>query len=127
MNEPLDLDRMLAVAEAADRHDDKRFELRRYDQGGGRFMYYGTGTNDRNLIADFYSENNREFFATCSPEKVARLIRMLKRRTEWAQALGAMPNGYCYCSKERDGGKSQHEPECAGLRAALAYQGEPDA
>ena len=37
-----------------------------------------------------------------------------------AQALGAMPEGYCFCSKDRIGDDSKtHEPECADLRIAL--------
>jgi len=37
------------------------------------------------------------------------------------QALGAMPEGYCFCSSNRIGDNSkQHEPECAELRASLS-------
>jgi len=37
-----------------------------------------------------------------------------------AEALGAMPEGYCFCSENRIGDDSKkHEPECAELRAAL--------
>ena len=40
---------------------------------------------------------------------------------EAAQALGSMPEGYCFCSTDRIGDDSKaHEPECADLRAALA-------
>lgn len=40
---------------------------------------------------------------------------------EAVEALGAMPEGYCYCSKDRIGDDSKvHEPECADLRKALA-------
>lgn len=39
---------------------------------------------------------------------------------EAVQALGAMPEGYCFCSKDRIGDDSkEHEPECADLRALL--------
>ena len=39
---------------------------------------------------------------------------------EAARALGAMPEGYCFCSANRVGDDSKiHEPECADLRAAL--------
>ena len=34
-------------------------------------------------------------------------------------ALGGMPDGWCRCSKDRDGSKKTHEPECAGVRRAL--------
>ena len=38
-----------------------------------------------------------------------------------AEALGAMPQGYCFCSKDRIGDDSKvHEPECAAMRAAIA-------
>ena len=41
------------------------------------------------------------------------------------EALGAMPEGYCFCSKDRIGDDSKsHEPECADLRSALAKIGE---
>ena len=47
------------------------------------------------------------------PVPVARLV-------EAARALGAMPEGYCFCSANRVGDDSKiHEPECADLRAAL--------
>ncbi len=40
---------------------------------------------------------------------------------EAVMGLGAMPEGYCFCSKERIGDDSKvHEPECADLRAAIA-------
>lgn len=39
------------------------------------------------------------------------------------EALGAMPEGYCFCSKDRIGDDSKtHEPECRDLRAALTAQ-----
>ena len=43
-----------------------------------------------------------------------------------AQALGAMPEGYCFCSANRIGDDSKtHEPECADLRAALTALEKP--
>lgn len=37
------------------------------------------------------------------------------------EALGAMPEGYCFCSKDRIGDDSKtHEPECRDIRAMLA-------
>lgn len=45
----------------------------------------------------------------------ARLIRAVK-------ALGTMPEGYCFCASYRVGDDSKiHEPECADVRAALAW------
>lgn len=39
---------------------------------------------------------------------------------EAVSALGAMPEGYCFCSENRVGDESkQHEPECRDLRAAI--------
>ena len=40
------------------------------------------------------------------------------------KALGAMPEGYCFCSKNRIGDDSKiHEPECRDLRAAITQIG----
>lgn len=38
------------------------------------------------------------------------------------EALGALPDGYCFCRANRhgDGTPESHEPECRELRAALA-------
>jgi len=39
---------------------------------------------------------------------------------EAVQALGAMPEGYCFCSRDRIGDDSKtHEPECADIRALM--------
>jgi hypothetical protein len=35
-------------------------------------------------------------------------------------ALGAIGNGYCFCSDNRDPDKTDHQPECREARAALA-------
>lgn len=53
--------------------------------------------------------------------------RLAERRCEElieaAQALGAMPEGYCFCSKDRVGDDSkQHEPECRDLRELVTPQ-----
>lgn len=46
---------------------------------------------------------------------------VIARLVEAAEALGAMPEGYCFCSAHRIGDDSKvHEPECADLRAAIA-------
>lgn len=45
----------------------------------------------------------------------------LRQVREAIEALSAMPEGYCFCSKDRIGDDSKiHEPECRDLRAALA-------
>ena len=44
----------------------------------------------------------------------------VKQLTDAIEALGAMPEGYCFCSKDRIGNDSKiHEPECRDLRAVL--------
>jgi hypothetical protein len=53
-------------------------------------------------------------------EANAHLIAAAPELLEAAQALGSMPNGYCFCSKDRDGAKETHEPECSNLRNAIA-------
>ena len=57
--------------------------------------------------------------ATLRASEAAALERVAAL-TEAAQALGAMPEGYCFCSKDRIGDDSKiHEPECHDLRAVL--------
>lgn len=52
---------------------------------------------------------------------IGPLLEAAPELLEAAQALGAMPEGYCFCSKDRIGDDSKkHEPECADLRAAIA-------
>jgi len=49
----------------------------------------------------------------------------IRRLVESVQALGAMPEGYCFCSSNRIGSDSKiHEPECRDLRAAIAEFGK---
>ena len=46
---------------------------------------------------------------------------VIARLVEAAEALGAMPEGYCFCRAHRIGDDSKvHEAECSDLRAALA-------
>lgn len=52
--------------------------------------------------------------------ELSTLRAQVERLTGAAEALGAMPGGYCFCSRNRIGDDSKtHEPECADLRAAL--------
>ena len=59
--------------------------------------------------------------------QVSRLLDMTNRMDDRlnalvsaTEALGAMPEGYCFCSENRIGDDSKtHEPECEGLRSAL--------
>ena len=57
------------------------------------------------------------------PDMEATIIAQaaeLERLRSAIEALGAMPEGYCFCSKDRIGDDSKtHEPECADLREAL--------
>lgn len=58
--------------------------------------------------------NTRSVSAALALPEIAALV-------EAAGGLGAMPEGYCFCSRSRIGDDSKtHEPECADLRAALA-------
>ena len=65
-----------------------------------------------------YVERMKPLFA--DPLSDPRVVALV----EAAQALGAMPEGYCFCSKDRIGDDSKiHEPECRDLRAALSAIG----
>lgn len=58
--------------------------------------------------------------------ELATLRAQVERLTGAAEALGAMPEGYCFCSRNRIGDDSKtHEPECADLRAALTEGAAP--
>jgi hypothetical protein len=58
--------------------------------------------------------------------ELAPLRAQVERLTGAAEALGAMPGGYCFCSRNRIGDDSKtHEPECADLRAALTEGAAP--
>ena len=50
--------------------------VRRYDHGGGRFSASDAAGYDRNLVADFYHEGDRELFAAFSPEVAAALVKV---------------------------------------------------
>lgn len=53
-----------------------------------------------------------------------RMIEAAQGLVDAVQSLGAMPEGYCFCSSSRIGDDSKtHEPECADIRAALATWG----
>jgi hypothetical protein len=66
-----DLARVERAAKAATPHDDT-FSTTRYEHGGGRFYAR------LELIADFYDEANREFFALCDPALVLRMVALIK-------------------------------------------------
>lgn len=72
--------------------------------------------------------NDMVLMGMARDEAIAENVTLRARvaELEWAaQALGAMPEGYCFCSKDRIGDDSkEHEPECAELRAALRVKNE---
>ena len=60
----------------------------------------------------------KEFYPLAAKPQAApvRVVGLI----EAVEALGAMPDGYCFCSKNRIGDDSKvHEPECADIRAFL--------
>jgi len=64
----------------------------------------------------------RAALATPAPDAVQEAARVpeIAALIEAVSALGAMPEGYCFCSENRVGDESkQHEPECRDLRAAI--------
>lgn len=54
-----------------------------------------------------------------TPKKISIRIRKLE---EALGALGAIGNGYCFCSENRDPLKQEHEPECRDARAVLSEE-----
>lgn len=68
-----------------------------------------------------YEARIRSALTTAPAHDVAKVEALV----EAAEALGAMPEGYCFCSTNRIGDDSKmHEPECRDLRAALAAMKE---
>src|SRR5688500_12350284 len=73
----------LAKAERATPLDDKH-KLIRYDHGGGRL--YREDGKDRDLLADFYDEDNRELYywlATHALTLLRELARIREERLKW--------------------------------------------
>jgi len=61
----------------------------------------------------------RNDIRACTDLVIAQAAELERLRSA-IEALGAMPEGYCFCSKDRIGDDSKtHEPECADLREAL--------
>jgi hypothetical protein len=74
------LTEMLEICEKAKAFSDAPQHLTRYDHGGGRLTrihHTDTGTEYRTLVADFYEESDREFYATFDPATCAELINRL--------------------------------------------------
>lgn len=75
-HEAPDVAELRRLAEAATRGA----TLRRYDHGGGRLAIFDG--EHRQLVADFYDEANREFYAAASPDVVLGLTDRLAHMTE---------------------------------------------
>ncbi len=74
---------------------------------------WGGNNSDPMTIARFILRPTN----SAAVEQVAALL-------EAAMGLGAMPEGYCFCSADRIGDDSKaHEPECRDLRTAIAETG----
>jgi len=61
------IEKLAGLAEGATQDD--RVSLQRYDHGGGRLAIFAP---TRILIADFYIEADREYYAACSPAAIAQ-------------------------------------------------------
>lgn len=60
----------------------------RYDHGGGRMYVIEDGPHDRQLIADFYDEGNREFYASARTD-IPRLVAEVERMRSIVDAAKA--------------------------------------
>ena len=88
--------------------------VRRYDHGGGRFSASDAAGYDRNLVADFYHEGDRELFAAFSPEVAAALVKVAMAGKRWvAQVTAGLPGG-------SEGDYGDLESAVAALDAVLA-------
>jgi len=83
------LQQLLSVAERA--RSEKSLALIRYDHGGGRLMI--EDGNNRQLIADFYDEANREHYAAFDPATCAELVRRLMSAEAEVMRLCASERG----------------------------------
>ena len=80
----------------------------------------GDGGNDAPSEPEAKANARRIASVPSLEAEIERLTARVAELTETAQALGAMPEGYCFCSENRIGDDSKtHEPECHDLRAAL--------
>lgn len=62
----------------------KDADLCRYEHGGGRLVVF---EGERRLIADFYDEPNREFYAALNPQTAIALLDAVERLTKERDAL----------------------------------------
>jgi hypothetical protein len=89
-----------------------------YDEDGepleGTYRLTVPWTTIKEIMAAIRTRAAIEALPARNDERALKLV-------EAVEALGAMPEGYCFCSKDRIGDDSKvHEPECADLRAVLA-------
>lgn len=81
---------------------------------GGRF------SAAEELLRDPDAEDCERFVSRYGRDLLAR-ARAGEELLAAAKSLGAMPEGYCFCSRNRVGGDSKaHEPECRDLRSAIS-------
>ena len=73
-------------------------EVNRYDHGGGR-AFSRIGGEARNLVADFYSEADRECYLAARNElpRLLRLLRAGERAAEAIKAHSALPEYPTHC------------------------------
>jgi hypothetical protein len=113
------IERLNELAKGATQDD--RVSLQRYDHGGGRLAIFAP---TRILIADFYIEADREYYAACNPAAIAQAATeyaaVVAERDALREALtGMVAQHGCDCGHP-------HCNRCAETReckAALA-QGE---
>ena len=75
----------------------------------------------KEAVTGWFGERCQEALEGCQCCDAWAEYDTLTRLAEAVEALGAMPEGYCFCGKDRIGDDSKtHEPECRDLRAALA-------
>ena len=76
-------------------------ELTRYDHGGGRsFLQTGDweslhGKRDRKLVADYYNEEDREFYHACRtdiPALLAHIEELEKQIIKWVPVSERSPD-----------------------------------
>lgn len=69
-------------------------KLMRYPHGGGRLYLEdmdGFARADRDLIADFYDEDNREFYYALDPETVRLVLDVVRAAQDYAEAYDDLP------------------------------------
>lgn len=80
----LDLGPIKERAERATKADD--LTLTRYDHGGGRMFVVGGPDAERRLVADFFDEPDREFYAN-SPKDIPALVAEVEALRSLAKTL----------------------------------------